>query len=163
MSTEPIAPTMLPESATQVVAPVAPVTEAPVSRRVFNRPAPAQIELEPSDAITHPAPVAPVAKAKRVPKAAKHTPKAVKAKAKITKPKAKPKVTVKAKAKIKRGGRTPKPEGEAFINVVPVRLNNADFDRLYAVAKRQATPLAACARGVMQIGLKSFRRAPRTK
>ncbi len=63
---------------------------------------------------------------------------------------------VKKSAK-KRGGRTPKPAGEAYNNLVPVRLNDADFAKLQQVAQRQGLPLAAQARVVMQLGLGSFR------
>lgn len=132
--------------------------------RAFRRPPPAQIDLEPTDTIvTTEGTIEPSAPQQSVPEEVQiswrgdvaRKVKSSKTKSKIMK---KQKEVV-LKPKVARSGRAPKPEGEAFIHVIPVRLNNADFDKLQSVARRQAVPLAACARGVMQLGLKSFRAA----
>ncbi len=173
MSTDPVAepaPAPLPEGATRIE------PTAPRSNRKFRRPtapllgdvsepqptdAPAGLGQGLAQAATTPKPVpaikAPKAKrsmkpqTKPVKKSPAKAPRKAITKAKIVK---KAKATKVAK---KRGGRTPKPPGEAFNNVVPLRLNDGDYAKLQLVAQRQGTPLAAMARNVMLVGLGTFR------
>ena len=136
-----LAPTLAPtlatvEHSTEPAAPATPVK----SRRAFvgRRPSVTVVEKTSSTkrAVKTKAP-APVEKAKR------GRPAKTKAKA--------------AEQPRKHVGRKPLDPSERLTNMIPVRLNEQDYAKLQLVAKRQALPLAACARMVVGKGLSTFR------